>query len=189
MYGFNNISKLEGYWSPRGLSPLVFFDIISQDHFSVFLKLIHLYDCWKSFPRVHLAMILQHLLESLLRKFRSNFIPWKELSIDKHLVSYKERLSFLQYIPKKSTQWAMKSVVLATGTVVIYITGSYIQVRISHVTCIYYCKSLKRWIIETCEKFSKMPVSQQKQHTIHIYDNRLYWWGILRISNHFWFGG
>ena len=97
-----------------------------------------------------------------------------EFLVDKQIVSFKQRLSFLKYMSKKSTQWAMKSFVLATGTVVIYITGSYIQVGISHITCIYYCKLLKRRIIETCEKFSKNTVSQQKQHTIHIYDKSLY---------------
>ena len=168
------MSKLEGYWSPCGLSPLIFFDVISQDRFSVFLKLFHFYDSWKSSPRVHLAVILQHILEPLLRNFRSNFIPWMEFSVDKQIVSFKERLSFLKYMSKKSTQWAMKSFVLATGTVVIYITGSYIQVRISHITCIYYCKLLKRRIIETCKKFSKnTSITTKTTYNTHIWQKSL----------------
>ena len=79
-----------------------------------------------------------------------------EFSVDKQIVSFKERLSFLKYMSKKSTQCAMKSFVLATGTVVIYITGSYIQVRISHITCIYYCKLLRDESLKHVKSFQRI---------------------------------
>ena len=41
------------------------------------------------------------------------FVPQKQLSIDEGMISYKGRLSFLQYLPKKPKKWGMKAWVLA----------------------------------------------------------------------------
>ena len=53
------------------------------------------------------------MLDPLVRNFRYNFNLVRELSVDEQMVSFKGRLSFLQYLPKKPTKRGMKAFVLA----------------------------------------------------------------------------
>ena len=45
------------------------------------------------------------------------FVPQQQLSIDEAMISYKGRLSFLQYLPKKPKKWGMMAWALADSTV------------------------------------------------------------------------
>ena len=116
--GLIRYPKLEDYWSTSWpFHTRTFSDVMSRDRFSVILKFFHLNDSSKFIPKgspgYDPLYKLRPLLEPLLRNFRSNFIIGKELSVDEQMVSYKGRLSFLQYIPKKPTRWGMKAFVLA----------------------------------------------------------------------------
>ena len=116
--GLIRYPKLEDYWSTTWPFHIrTFSDVISRDRFSVILKFFHLNDnsnfIPKGSPGYDPLYKLRPLLEPLLRNFRCNFILGKELSVDEQMVSYKGRLSFLQYILKKPTRWGMKAFVLA----------------------------------------------------------------------------
>ena len=51
-------------------------------------------------------------LELLLQNFKDSYLPGQHLSIDESMISYKGRLSFIQYLPKKCHKWGMKAWVL-----------------------------------------------------------------------------
>ena len=52
-------------------------------------------------------------MDPLIKNFQKVFVPQKQLSIDEAMISYKGRLSFLQYLPKKPRKWGMKAWALA----------------------------------------------------------------------------
>ncbi len=52
-------------------------------------------------------------MDPLVKLFQKMFIPQKQLSIDEAMISFKGRLSFLQYLPKKPKKWGMKAWALA----------------------------------------------------------------------------
>ena len=53
------------------------------------------------------------LLNLLLLSFKDSYVPSQNLSIDESMISFKGRLSFLQYLPKKPQKWGMKAWILA----------------------------------------------------------------------------
>ena len=52
-------------------------------------------------------------LSLLLPNFRDHYTPSQHIAIDESMISYKGRLSFVQYLPKKPHKWGMKAWVLA----------------------------------------------------------------------------
>ena len=56
---------------------------------------------------------LRPLLNLLLPHFHDSYTPDQYLSIDESMISFKNRLSFFQYLPKKPHKWGMKAWVLA----------------------------------------------------------------------------
>ena len=56
---------------------------------------------------------IQPLVDKLIRAFQTSYSLKREISIDESMISYKGRLSFLQYLPKKPHKWGMKAWVLA----------------------------------------------------------------------------
>ena len=52
-------------------------------------------------------------MTALIAQFKLLYQPQREISIDESIISYKGRLSFLQYMPKKPKKWGMKAWVLA----------------------------------------------------------------------------
>ena len=58
---------------------------------------------------------LRHLLFTLVQCYKKSYTIKKEVSADESIISYKGRLSFLQYMPKKPHKWGMKAWVLAAA--------------------------------------------------------------------------
>ena len=52
-------------------------------------------------------------MDPLIQSFQRMFVPQQQLSIDEAMISFKGRLSFLQYLPKKPKKWGMKAWALA----------------------------------------------------------------------------
>lgn len=81
------------------------------------MKFLHLNDSEKqpsrSDPNYDKLYKIRPFLDIILRNFKANYIPDANLSVDESMISYKGRLSFLQYMPKKPTKWGMKAWVLA----------------------------------------------------------------------------
>ena len=56
---------------------------------------------------------IRPLLDILLKSFKDSYTPSQFLSVHESMISFKGRLSFLQYLPKKPHKWGMKAWVLA----------------------------------------------------------------------------
>ena len=56
---------------------------------------------------------LDHFVDRLIDTFQNSYQLKRELSLGESMISYKGRLSFLQYLPKKPHKWGMKAWVLA----------------------------------------------------------------------------
>jgi len=52
-------------------------------------------------------------MDPLIKTFQEMFVPQQQLSIDEAMISFKERLSLLQYLPKNPKKWGMKAWALA----------------------------------------------------------------------------
>ena len=55
-------------------------------------------------------------MDLVLENFQSAYQPHQHISIDESVISYKGRLSFIQYLPKKPHKWGLKAWVLADST-------------------------------------------------------------------------
>ena len=56
------------------------------------------------------------LLDMVLENFKACYQPGQHISIDETMISYKGRLSFVQYLPKKPHKCGLKAWVLADST-------------------------------------------------------------------------
>ena len=120
------------------------------------MKFLHLNDNTKYVPKGqpgHDALFkLRPFLESLLANFRRLYTPGRELSIDEQMISFKGRLSFLQYMPKKPTKWGMKAFVLAdSNTGYVYnwklYTGKLAEIYHVQSMALVHCIMVMRIII------------------------------------------
>ena len=91
--------------------------LISSRRFELILRFLHLADSnvqpQRGEPGFDKLFKLRPLLNLLLPRFRDSYTPNQYLSIDENMISFKGRLSFLQYLPKKPHKWGMKAWVLA----------------------------------------------------------------------------
>ena len=74
--------------------------------------------CWVTWPAPAAATLSPQLRDVFLGIIaialpRLSYIPNQYISIDESMISFKGRLSFLQYLPKKPHKWGMKAWVLA----------------------------------------------------------------------------
>ena len=90
---------------------------MSSRRFELILRFLHLNDSQtqpqRGEPGFDKLFKIRPLLDLLLPSFKDSYTPTQFLSIDESMVSFKGRLSFLQYLPKKSHKWGMKAWVLA----------------------------------------------------------------------------
>ena len=59
---------------------------------------------------------IRPILDQIITNFQAAYIPQKQLSIDESMISYKGRLSWIQYMPKKPSKWGVKAWILADST-------------------------------------------------------------------------
>ena len=94
--------------------------ILKRDRFSLILKFLHLNDnteyIAKGQPGHDPLFKLRPFVDSLLHNFQRAYTLGREVSVDQQIISFKVRLSFLQYMPKKPVKWGMKAFVLADST-------------------------------------------------------------------------
>ena len=90
---------------------------MSSRRFELILRFLHLNDSEaqpsRGQPGFSKLYKLQPFLDLLLPSFKNLYIPSQNLSIDESMISFKGRLSFLQYLPKKPHKWGLKAWVLA----------------------------------------------------------------------------
>ena len=90
---------------------------MSRDRFLLVLKFLHLtnndHQVQRGQPGHDKLFKIRKFMVALIKRFQQVYRPAKEISIDESMISYKGRLSFLQYMPKKPVKWGMKAWVLA----------------------------------------------------------------------------
>ena len=85
---------------------------MTRDRFSVILKFIHLNDNKKSKRKGETGydplFKIRPFLVLLLSNFQFAYNPSRELAVDESMVSFKGRIWFIQYLPKKPNKWGLK---------------------------------------------------------------------------------
>ena len=112
--GIVDLPSLKDYWSTS--SPFCtphFSGLLSRDRFFLFLKFLHLADNTKQAARDQPSFKLRPFMDPFIKSFQQMFVPQKQLSVDEAMISFKGRLSFLQFLPKKPKKWGMKAWALA----------------------------------------------------------------------------
>ena len=109
---------MENYWNTRWpFSTNSFRAIMSRDRFLLVMKFLHLADNSRMVPREqpgHSKIYkVEHVVNTLVNNYKSSYTLNKEISVDQSMISYKGRLSFLQYMPKKPHTWGIKAWVLS----------------------------------------------------------------------------
>ena len=93
---------------------------MSSRRFELILKFLHLNDSevqpQRGDPAFDKLYKVRPLLDLVLENFKSYYQPHQHISIDESMISYKGRLSFIQYLPKKPHKWGLKAWVLADST-------------------------------------------------------------------------
>ena len=90
---------------------------MSSRQFKLILKFIHLNDSDSQPARGQPGYDrVRPLLDIVLDNFKDSYIPAQHLSIDESMIGFKERLSFIQYMPKKPHKWGLKAWVLADSS-------------------------------------------------------------------------
>ena len=115
--GIINYPKIGDYWvTSWPYCNDTFSRIMSRDCFSLLMKFFHLNDnkmCIKKGDTGYDPIYkLRPLYEALLKNFKLSYNLGRELSVDESMVSYKGRIWFIQYMPKKPNKWGMKAFVL-----------------------------------------------------------------------------
>ena len=116
--GIVDLPSLKDYWSTSWLFCTPHFSsLLSRDRFLLLLKFLHLVDNTKQVardqPGYDKLFKLRLFMDPLIKSFQRMFVPQKQLSIDEAMISFKGRLSFLQFLPKKPKKWGMKAWALA----------------------------------------------------------------------------
>lgn len=90
---------------------------MKRDRFSLLMKFLHLNDNESYIPKGqpgHDALYkLRPFLEPLILNFQEHYTLHREISVDETMISFKGRLGFIQYMPKKPTKWCLKAFVLS----------------------------------------------------------------------------
>ena len=114
--GIINYPKIEDHWVMSW--PYCndnFSRIMSRDRFSLLMKFLHLNDNKKCIKKGDTGYDpiykLLPLYDALLKNFKLSYKLGKELSVNESMVSYKGRIWFIQYMPKKPNKWGMKAFV------------------------------------------------------------------------------
>ena len=104
--GVIHYPRIEDYWVktwPFGTNG--FSRIMTTDRFFVILKFIHLNGKRKGEPGYDPLFKIRPLLRPLLSNFQFAYNPSRELAVDESMVSFKGRIWFIQYLPKKPNKW------------------------------------------------------------------------------------
>ena len=118
MYAFLGLLLLQGivkkpsiysYHATNQLISTPFFGkCISRDRFALLLKYLHFTDT-ASDP----TFKFKEVLDILLQRFNSSYVPKQNISIDESLLLWKGRLKWKRYIPLKRARFGIESYILA----------------------------------------------------------------------------
>lgn len=109
------------YWSRNRLVETpVFGEIMSRNRFELIMRMLHFVDnmtienC-EGHPQPHLRKIWP-VYQALLEKYRTLYVPERDVSVDESLLLFKGRLSWKQYMPLKRARFGIKSFLLCESS-------------------------------------------------------------------------
>ena len=120
--------ELSDYWSTNALlKGSVFNSVMPRNRYQTILRFLHFADNSQFDPndpeRDRLYKV-RPLVDHLVSKFKSTYIPEKEISVDEELLLWKGRLVFKQYIPLKRARFRIKMFSLCENSG--YLWNSYV---------------------------------------------------------------
>ena len=112
--GIVNMPSIQHYWCTSWpFSSLNFSTVLSRDRFLLILKFLHLIDNSKAVPKgekgYDILFKISPLITALVTSYQRSYTMNPEVSVDESIISYKRRLSFIQYMPKKPNKGGMKA--------------------------------------------------------------------------------
>lgn len=120
--------EVSDYWSTNPLlKGSIFNNVMPRNRFQSILQFLHFadnsnYDATD--PNHDRLYKVRPVIEYLVSKFKSNYIPEQHISIDEELLLWKGRLVFKQYIPLKRARFGIKMFSLCETTG--YLWKSYV---------------------------------------------------------------
>ena len=100
--------KLELYWSTRGIfrTP-VFSQTMSRNRFQLIQRYLHFSDNNAAGTNEDRLYKIRTILDIVVNKFRTNYIPDREISRDEGMLGWRGRLRFRVYNPSKITKYGI----------------------------------------------------------------------------------
>ena len=89
--------------------------IMSSRRFELLLKFFHI-SSPPDQPSPDKLQKIRPLLDTVVKNFKAAYVPSQNLSIDESMISFKGRLSWVQYMLKKPHKWGMKAWVLTDSS-------------------------------------------------------------------------
>lgn len=106
--------KLCHYWSYNELYAMKFpHSVMTRNRFELLLRFIHFSD--NEAPVVSKSHKIQPLIDLLIKKFQSLYVPNEYVCVDETLLPFRGRLSFRQYIKNKRHKYGIKLFKLCSG--------------------------------------------------------------------------
>ncbi|GBN57250.1 PiggyBac transposable element-derived protein 4 [Araneus ventricosus] len=110
------------YWSQRPLLSTQYLkQLMSEKRFSIIMKFLHFTNNetidLETHPQPGLRKIYE-VYDAINRKFKSSYVPERNVSVDDSLLLYKGRLGYKQYLPKKRARFGAKFYQLCESSMV-----------------------------------------------------------------------
>ncbi|TBU20600.1 transposase IS4 [Hamiltosporidium tvaerminnensis] len=113
--GTITLANIQEYWTKNFNAKKPFFgNILRRERFLQIFWMLHLN---KNNPndkslRARTQKVRDYL-DFLDERFKENFVPSREISVDESVVGFKGKISFLTYNPNKPTKWGIRMYVMA----------------------------------------------------------------------------
>ena len=113
LMGIDHLPSIKSYWTSNthlchpGIS-----EYMSRDQFCQIWRYLHLVDNQqmprRNDPEYDRLFKVRSFLNCLIPKFKANYNPSKNRTVDEAMLPYRGRLSFKQYMKDKPTKWGIK---------------------------------------------------------------------------------
>ena len=114
------LPEISSYWKQSGVMEVSRFrSIFTRKRFYDILKYLHLAENIKTPQKTNPNYKLQKLggtIEFRIASFKSDYRPCQQIAIDEQMIGTVARISFLQYMPKKSKKFRLKLWALCEAT-------------------------------------------------------------------------
>ena len=111
--GLINLPTISDYWKTTWESHVPFFSkVMPRNRFQIILSHLHVSHTEPGCTEKKTDKI-QMFLDQLLPKFRENYNPSENISVDETMIGHRGRFSVIQYMPQKPTKWGIKLYSLA----------------------------------------------------------------------------